>query len=145
MTLAAWVNTGARDGWETIILKENVDTYSYALYAQDGGTVQGGSPEPSGNVSVAGRPETLLGNAAIAGGAWVHLATTYDGTTQRVFVNGVEVSNAAATGAIDAGAGNLRIGGNDVWAGEYYQGLIDEVRIYNRALTAAEINAIRNP
>jgi hypothetical protein len=145
MTLAAWVNMGTRTGWETIILKENVDNYSYALYAQDGGTVQGGSPEPSGNVAVGGRGETLLGNAAIAGGAWVHLATTYDGTTQRMFVNGVEVSNRAATGAIDVGAGALRIGGNDVWAGEYYNGLIDEVRIYNRALTAAEINAIRNP
>ena len=144
MTMAAWVNMGARDGWETIILKENVDTYSYALYAQDGGTVQGGSPEPSGNVSLAGRTETLLGNAAIASGAWVHLATTYDGTTQRVFVNGVEVSNAAVTGTIDVGAGALRIGGNDVWAGEYFQGLIDEVRIFNRALTAAEIAAVRN-
>jgi hypothetical protein len=145
MTLAAWVNTGTRDGWETIILKEAVGTYAYALYAQDGGPVQGGSVEPSGNVSVAGRAETLLGNGAISGGVWVHLATTYDGTTQRVFVNGVEVSNAAVTGAIDTSAGALRIGGNDVWTGEYYNGLIDEVRIYDRALTAAEINAIRNP
>jgi hypothetical protein len=145
MTLAAWVNMGSRDGWETIILKENIDTYSYALYAQDGGTVQGGSIEPSGNVSVAGRAETLLGAAALAGGTWVHIATTYDGTTQRFFVNGVEQSNAAVAGPIDTGAGALRIGGNDVWAGEYYNGLIDEVRIYNRALTAAEINAIRNP
>ncbi len=145
MTLAAWVNMGARDGWETIILKENVGNYSYALYAQDGGTVQGGSPEPSGNVTLAGRNETLLGQAALGAGTWVHLATTYDGTTQRLFVNGVEVSNNAVTGTIDVGAGALRIGGNSVWAGEYFQGLIDEVRIYNRALTAAEINAVRNP
>jgi hypothetical protein len=145
MTLAAWVNMGARDGWETIILKENVDTYSYALYAQDGGAVQGGSPEPSGNVSLAGRAETLLGSAALAGGTWVHLASTYDGTTQRMFINGVEVSNRAVAGSIDVGGGALRIGGNDVWAGEYFQGLIDEVRIYNRALTAGEINTIRNP
>ena len=42
-------------------------------------------------------------------------------------------------GAIDVSTGALRIGGNDVWAGEYYNGLIDEVRIYNRALTASEI------
>ena len=144
MTLAAWVNTGARDGWETIILKENVDTYSYALYAQDGAPVQGGSVEPSGNVSVAGRTETLLATGAISGGTWVHIATTYDGTTLRFFVNGVEASNAAVTGPIDTGGGALRIGGNDVWAGEYYQGLIDEVRVYNRALTAAEIETMRN-
>ena len=32
----------------------------------------------------------------------------------------------------------LRIGGNAVW-GEYFAGLIDEVRVYNRALSAAEV------
>ena len=37
----------------------------------------------------------------------------------------------------------LRIGGNKVW-GEYFQGLIDEVRIYNRALTTAQIQADMN-
>ena len=40
--------------------------------------------------------------------------------------------------AVSTGA--LRIGGNSVW-GEYFQGRIDEVRIYNRALTAGEIQA----
>jgi hypothetical protein len=35
----------------------------------------------------------------------------------------------------------LRIGGNNAFGGEWFQGLIDEVRIYNRALTAAEIGA----
>ena len=40
-------------------------------------------------------------------------------------------------------ANALRIGGNNVW-GEYFSGLIDEVRIYNRALTAAEVQADMN-
>ena len=44
----------------------------------------------------------------------------------------------AATGAIQASANPLRIGGNAIW-GEYTDGRIDEVRIYNRALSAAEI------
>ena len=44
----------------------------------------------------------------------------------------------AVTGAIGASTGMLRIGGNAVW-GEYFKGLIDEVRIYNRALSAGEI------
>ena len=145
MTLAAWVNAGTVDGWETIILKENGAAYSYALYSQDGGVVQGGSVEPSGNVLVNGNFETLRGENPITAGAWVHLATTFDGTTQRLFVNGVEVSSRAVAGAIDVGTGALRIGGNDVWAGEYFQGLIDEVRVYNRALTAAEIQAAMNP
>jgi hypothetical protein len=40
-------------------------------------------------------------------------------------------------------AGALRIGGNSVW-GEWFSGLIDEVRVYERALSAAEILADRD-
>ena len=46
-------------------------------------------------------------------------------------------------GSITASTGALRIGGNTVW-GEYFAGLIDEVRIYNRALTAAELTTDMN-
>jgi hypothetical protein len=38
----------------------------------------------------------------------------------------------------------LRIGGNASFTGEFFKGLIDEVRVYNRALTAAEITADMN-
>ena len=49
-----------------------------------------------------------------------------------------QVSSLAVTGAITTSTGALRIGGNSIW-GEYFSGLIDEVRIYNRALIAAQI------
>jgi hypothetical protein len=42
------------------------------------------------------------------------------------------------SGAILTSTGALRIGGNSVW-GEFFQGRIDEIRIYNRALTQPEI------
>jgi hypothetical protein len=68
---------------------------------------------------------------------------TYDGTTMRMFVNGVQVSAKAVSGAVAVSDGALRIGGNSIW-GEYFRGLIDEVRVYNRALTAAEIQTDMN-
>ena len=71
---------------------------------------------------------------------WTHVAVTYDGATLRLFVNGVQVDSHAASGAVLTSTGVLRIGGNAYW-GEYFKGLMDEVRIYNRALTAAEIQA----
>ena len=58
-----------------------------------------------------------------------------------MFINGVQVASRAQTGAITVGNGALRIGGNTAFVGEFYRGLIDEVRIYNRARTAAEIQA----
>lgn len=46
-------------------------------------------------------------------------------------------------GAVAASTNPLRIGGNSVW-GEFFSGLIDDVRIYNRVLTAAEITTDMN-
>ena len=53
-------------------------------------------------------------------------------------MNGISVATQAATGTIQTTTTPLRIGGN-VPYGEYFQGRIDDVRVYNRALTAAEI------
>ena len=63
---------------------------------------------------------------------------TYDNAQLRLYKNGVQVTQTASTGAIQASSLPLRIGGNAIW-GEYTDGRIDEVRIYNRALSAAEI------
>jgi hypothetical protein len=63
---------------------------------------------------------------------------TYDRTRLRLYVNAVEVASIAATANIMTSSGALRIGGNAVW-GEWFAGLIDEVRIYNRALSQAEL------
>src|SRR6185295_18639269 len=71
--------------------------------------------------------------------AWSHLAATYDGTNLRFYVNGVLVTAKATSGAMPNTANPLRIGGNAIW-GEYFSGLIDEVRVYNRALGAGEID-----
>jgi hypothetical protein len=63
----------------------------------------------------------------------------------RLYVNGVEVSSKPQTGVISTSNGALKIGGNSVFVtGEFFHGLIDEVRIYNRALSAAEIGADMN-
>jgi hypothetical protein len=75
--------------------------------------------------------------------AWTHLATTYDGATLRLFVNGAQVSSRALPGQILVSSGPLRIGGNAVWP-EWFQGLIDELRVYNRALSVQEIGTDMN-
>ena len=98
---------------------------------------------PTVYVVRAAAPDTPLearGTRQLPLNAWSHLAATYDGATLRLFVNGAQVGSRAVTGALLTSTGALRIGGNSIW-GEFFQGRIDEVRIYNRALTAAEIQA----
>jgi len=65
---------------------------------------------------------------------------TYDKTEGKlkIWVDGFQRDERAVTGNIVVSAGTLYIGGNQFW-GEYFNGLIDNVRIYNRALGIAEI------
>ena len=55
-----------------------------------------------------------------------------------MYVNGTLATALPLTGSINVTAGALRIGGNNIWS-EWFNGLIDEVRIYNRALAQSEI------
>src|SRR5207245_211576 len=61
----------------------------------------------------------------------------------RLYVNGVEVASQTQTTPLATANGTLQIGG-DSYPGEFFAGRIDEVRIYNRALTAAQVNTDMN-
>jgi hypothetical protein len=129
MTLEAWVYPTAvfRD-WRTIVVKE----FLYYLYASSdaGGPITG--------VFINNNEESLYSGSSLEVNTWTHLAATYDGVTQRLYINGFEVANRLLTGQIQVANRPAGIGGNLV-AGEFFQGLIDEVLIYNRVLSAAEI------
>lgn len=136
MTLEAWVRPQTVSNWRTVVMKQYASDLAYALMAG----------------SYADRPHVVIhtsgevgtgGTASLPLNTWSHLATTYDGTTLRLWVNGAQVAQRAAGGPIRGDAGVLRIGGNSLW-GEYFNGLIDEVRVYDRALTATEIQADMN-
>ena len=72
---------------------------------------------------------------------WQHVAATYDGGRIRLYVNGELVGNAPVAEILSTD-GALRIGDGDLWwSDEGFKGRIDEVRIYNRALSAGEIGA----
>jgi fibronectin type 3 domain-containing protein len=134
MTLEAWVNPSRLSGsWRTVLLKERPGGMVYALYAAGAG----GRP---GGYFVSGDEFSALAPNVPSLNTWVHLATTYDGSTLRLYINGTQVASEAQGGSMAPSTGALKIGGNNVWP-EWYQGLIDDVRVYDRALTAAQIQA----
>jgi hypothetical protein len=136
MTLEAWVYpTTAPSGWRAIIDK-NVDGY----YLMAGSSVNN-RPAVGGNF-VAGNQNTI-GPSALAANTWTHLASTFDGATVRLFVNGVQVASQAQSTLFVPTTGTLQIGA-DSYPAESFIGRIDEVRIYNRALSAAEIQTDMN-
>jgi len=77
---------------------------------------------------------------ALEGNTWYHLAATFDGTALTSYKNGVLiVSNTAAAGTPDAETGTLLIARHSTSSGNYFTGTVDDVRVYDRALTEAEI------
>jgi glucose/arabinose dehydrogenase len=133
LTLEAWVKPSALNGsWQTVLLKERTGGLCYALYAHTGAL------GPSAHVDVGSSEPRARSSSLLSGGVWTHLAATYDGTAVRLYVNGVLAVSQAASGAVTSSTGALRIGGNSVWS-EWFAGLIDEVRVYSRALAAGEI------
>ena len=138
MTIEAWVNPFGLGGWNTILMKEGTGSqFGYSLYANDN------SPWPAVTVQIANVDRSAVGTTALPLNTWSHVAATYDGTTLRLYVNGVQVGSRAQTGTLRTTTGPLRLGGNDLW-GEFFHGIMDDVRIYNRALTQTEIQTDMN-
>ena len=81
------------------------------------------------------------GNIAISNNTWNHVVATYDGTNCRLYVNGVLDFTAAKT--LNTGNGEFRIGGVN-WnnSSEFFPGDIDQIRIYNSAISAANVTTL---
>ena len=83
--------------------------------------------------------ETLNGNANIADGAWHHVVGVYDGNQILLYVDGVlDASKNVGSMNIDTWRA-LRIGENWELGNSFFGGTLDEVRIYDRALTADDV------
>jgi glucose/arabinose dehydrogenase len=131
MTFSAWVKLSSLKPWQTVVMKEGAGTLAYGLYATNGGT--------DGKANASAGETTVYTPGKTQANVWTHLAGTYDGSALRIYVDGSLVNTIAGVAKPTATTGVLRIGGNAVWTGEQLNGLIDDVRIYDRALSAAEI------
>src|SRR5262245_58373934 len=133
-TLEAWVKPAAAMGtaWETIMFKERPGDPVYALYANSD------TGAPASVMSTTTAITDARDIVSIQPGIWTHLASTWAGSTLRFFVNGTQVGSRSVTGTLPVSTGALRLGGNGV-RGEYFNGLIDDVRIYTRSMSAANI------
>ncbi|MFC4118968.1 LamG-like jellyroll fold domain-containing protein [Nonomuraea zeae] len=137
LTFSAWVRPVTVDGWRTVLWKENADDASYGLYSSV-------DDVPLGTLQNATTTKSVVGDDPLPLNQWSHLAVTYDGTIVTLYLNGTQIDQTPMTGNLRDDGGVLHLGGNAVWDEEFYSGLIDEVRIYNRVQTATEIQADMN-
>lgn len=145
LTAAAWIKADkvAQNAYAAILAKRYdlaVDPYnSYIIDT----TASGNSPEFCVSTGVSGS-QTCVASGTLTT-SWTHVAGTYDGARIRLFVNGRLVSSAVMTGSIGYTSLPLTIGDNqDNGSNQSFEGIIDDVRIYDRALGEDEIRRLYN-
>jgi hypothetical protein len=144
-------------GWGYLSATGTIDDYATIASREDGATI-----DQHYHISINSRGEVpalwlktdtalilLQGPTAVARQQWVHIAGTYDGVMARLYVNGQQVDTMALTGRFIADTTPLILGANGNGAGgpnvsERFPGRIDEIMLWKRALSAAEIAQIHD-
>lgn len=142
LTLEAWVKVStfyAGDGTVNSILRKNLEAGSENFFLR----FRMFKGKPLLEMRPGNRGEVLQTPCEVSPGKWYHVAGTWDGSTLTALVNGVKVWSESASGGMSIDQSDLFIGkGDPKWSfGEYFHGAIDEIRIWNVARSAGQIQA----
>jgi hypothetical protein len=145
-TVSAWVYLdgaiSATAGYGTAISRQvrRTDLQYYHL-----SLAQGGIPSLFIGLSPKVVPVRPVATKPIAARTWTHLAGTYDGKLATLYVDGVAVDSLSLPGAFNLDpvtAVLLGANGNIAGTSEYFPGYLDEIALYDRALSADEIRLL---
>jgi hypothetical protein len=137
LTITAWINTNSISV-DKLISRKGQDKPPYYFWVRSDYTISFGIFR-STNTYMATTTETISPNQ------WFFVAGTYDGETIRTYINGIEkATNTDPSGAINSNSATVTIGYPypGTWPNSWFDGAIDDVRIYDRALSAEEVTAI---
>jgi subtilisin-like proprotein convertase family protein len=134
ITVAAWVKTSSNTGEEYIMTKGD-DSFYFAL---GGGTIGSEVSIYLNGVS----SDWLRGTTQVGDNTWHHVAATWDGSTIHLYVDGNLEATENKTGTISTGSNELRAGYR--LGQSTYSGAMDELQLWNIALSEVEIGNIMN-
>ena len=140
LTLEGWISsTQSASGFQPIIAKFTFGAVNQRAYQL---TLNSGKLWFHLSSDGTQTNEVKLGGGSIASDVWTHVAATYDGATMRLYVNGVQVASQDHTDQIAPTTANLLLGSNsDGKSGQNYYGGLDELAVYDQALSATTILA----
>ena len=136
ISIEAWFNTATKTlpNNHRMIFSFRSGTY-LSLYSN-------GYAYPLFSLYIDGTSRAVNSNFSPSIGKWHHVVGTWDGVTMSIYVDGVLRNSASPrTGTLDTGTTSKFVGKYTISGYEFY-GLIDEVRVYNRALSADEVRAL---
>jgi fibronectin type 3 domain-containing protein len=141
LTVAAWVNWDGGGDWQRIFdLGDSTSRYLFLSPSAGGGKLRFAINNGKGE-------QIAEKTTALAIGTWVHLAVTLSGDTTTLYVDGSPVAtNVAAINptGFDFTPVNNYIGKSQFASDPLFNGRIDDFRVYNYALTASQVNDVKN-
>jgi hypothetical protein len=143
ITIAAWIRSSSfNTNIDQRFISKASDTTEDGHYWMLGQTDSGGSKLrfrlKTGSVTT-----TLIASSGnLPLNTWYHAAATYNGSTMRLYLNGAEIGSVSKTGTVATSASVPVSIGRSPEGSSYMHGAIDEVRIYNRGLSASEITDV---
>jgi chitodextrinase len=133
VTVEAWVRPDTVSSWRAVAVKEQTSSsLSYGLYSSS-------NAGPAALAYTSGEKHATT-SSSLPTAAWSHIAAVYNGSALSIYVNGVLSSQTSVTGKLPETNGALTLGGDTMW-NEWFKGAIDDLRVYNRALAASEIQS----
>ena len=132
LTLAGWIKGdlwGSGDDVDIVLRKGDSTPNSYQLAIADGKVALFLNESDSGG---------FRGNTVLKTGRWYHVAATWDGADVRIYLDGqLDNTPAARTGTLSNDNRPLYLGGRS--SSDFFDGMLYDARLYNRALSHAEI------
>jgi hypothetical protein len=148
ITVSAWINAQTLSGSTNYVIASKYNTSgnqrSYVLVAYGPRLNMTLSSNGTANV------DSLTANNSLSTGTWYHVAGVYDGSYIKLYINGELNENNTGpyfnplpySDGIHPGTADFNIGAAS--GGDRFDGIVDEVRVYNRALTGSEIADLSN-
>jgi hypothetical protein len=138
VSITAWIYPVSVNSWDRIVAKSHSSSgYPYTMY----GLLFDDAGHARLEIASGGTQNAVNGNAIIPLNTWSFVAGIYDGEAFRVYVDGVLENSVALSGLIDTNDMSLSIGRSG-FDRHYFDGMIDEVRVYNRALSQQEVTQL---
>jgi hypothetical protein len=141
ISFGAWYyHTNTADGF---LMGKTVSNYTYSLAVDKSAQQYVAYLNTGGKLSIVRFPASAPGALSKYLNSWVQVLVTYDGTTIRAYVNGALAASQPASGNVVSNSDGFAIGargGDGSWT--RFNGRIDDARVYNRALSASEVQLL---
>jgi hypothetical protein len=138
-SVSAWVNWNGDGGWNTMISEDGASNSTFFFQKRSGGSFSLTGDNGTGTEAIAMWSTTPTANT------WYRLVGVYTGSLLKLYVNGALVASTSFN-VVGAPTGNVIVGAAKYGGGrvDYFHGMIDEVMLYNVALSDATVAAMSN-